>query len=262
VPVVNALKQELREKRVDCLILDPFIRTHGVSENDNNAFEQVATVFAEIADEVDCSIELVHHTRKPPPGGDGERTVDDGRGASSLIAKARSARVLNVMTKTEANDVGIEPNKRSLHFRIDNGKANMQPPAETAKWRKLVSVPLDNATADDPEDWVQVATQWEMPGALEGVTSAHLSQVIATVRADGEYRADPRAAKWIGKLVANVIGADLKEPIGERKVKRALKAWFQSKALAEREGKDASRRTVAFVEVGPGWEDESGPAQV
>ena len=50
----------------------------------------------------------------------------------------------------------------------------MQPPADKATWRKLVSVPLGNATDDDPEDWVQVVTKWEMPGALDDVTTAHL----------------------------------------------------------------------------------------
>jgi hypothetical protein len=170
--------------------------------------------------------------------------------------------VLNIMSKTDAGNVGVAADQRSLYFRIDNGKTNMQPPAEKARWCKLVSVPLGNAKQDFPEDWVQVATKWKMPGLLDGVTSAHLSQVIAKVRANGKYRADPRATKWIGKLVADVLSVDLKEAEGERKVKGALKAWFQSKALAEREGKDEARRTVLFVEVGPGWEDENGLAQV
>jgi hypothetical protein len=145
VPLVGALTRELREKHVDCLILDPFVSTHGVPENDNGAIERVATVFADIADEVNCCVELPHHTRKPPPGGDGDRTVDDGRGASALIFKARSARVLNIMSKTDAGNVGVAADQRSLYFRIDNGKTNMQPPAEKARWCKLVSVPLGNA---------------------------------------------------------------------------------------------------------------------
>jgi hypothetical protein len=56
-----------------------------------------------------------------------------------------------------------------------SGKANVKPPAEHIEWRKLVSVPLDNATPDDESDWVGVVTK--MPGALEGVTAGHLLRV-------------------------------------------------------------------------------------
>jgi hypothetical protein len=53
----------------------------------------------------------------------------------------------------------------------------MKPPAETAGWRKLVSVPLDNGTPEHEGDWVGVVTAWKMPGALKGVTTAHLLSV-------------------------------------------------------------------------------------
>ncbi len=257
VPMVEGLTRELREKHVDCLTLDPFVSTHSVPENDNGAIEQVASAYAGIADEANCAVELPHHTRKPPPGGDGERTVDDGRGASALIAKARSARVLNVMSKADADNVGVAADQRSLYFRIDNGKANMQPPAEKARWCKLVSVPLGNAVGDEPEDWVQVATKWEMPGAFDGVTTAHLAQVVAKVQA-GEYRADLRAAAWVGKAVADVLELDIADEAAKRRVNAILKGWFGNKVLVKRPGYDGNRKPVDFVGVGPGLEDESG----
>jgi hypothetical protein len=33
--------------------------------------------------------------------------------------------------------------------------------AEKAEWRKLVSVPLDNGTLEDPGDWIGVAIKWD-----------------------------------------------------------------------------------------------------
>lgn len=48
--------------------VDPFVKSHKVIENDNGAIDDVVTEWAHIADECNCSIELVHHVRKPPPG--------------------------------------------------------------------------------------------------------------------------------------------------------------------------------------------------
>src|SRR6202012_3480060 len=112
-----------------------------VSENDNNKINAVCKQWARIAEECNCSIELVHHARKPATG-QRETSVDDGRGASAMIAAVRSARVLNVMSEDEAARAGVE--SRRSYFRVDNGKANLAPPAEGSTWRQLVNVQLRN----------------------------------------------------------------------------------------------------------------------
>ena len=75
-----ALAKALHEHKIDVLVLDPFIKTHGVSENDNMAIDFVATTYAQIATGTNCSIELLHHIRKQGSGGGEEITADDGRG--------------------------------------------------------------------------------------------------------------------------------------------------------------------------------------
>ena len=40
-PDADALTKALIESRIDVLILDPFVKTHGVSENDNAAIDSV-----------------------------------------------------------------------------------------------------------------------------------------------------------------------------------------------------------------------------
>ncbi|MEZ5714386.1 MAG: AAA family ATPase [Paracoccaceae bacterium] len=62
--MVDKLTAALIENEVDVPILDPFISTHGVPENDNNAMDLVIKQFAAIADATNCAIDLVHHTRK------------------------------------------------------------------------------------------------------------------------------------------------------------------------------------------------------
>jgi hypothetical protein len=126
-------------------------------------------------------IELVHHARKT---GGAEITVDDGRGGSALLAKVRSARVLNGMTESEATKVGIE--KRRSIFRVENGKANLIAPADKADWYQLVSVDLGNG------DNVGVVTTWKWPDAFDGVEVSHL-RAVQTAIAAGRWRESSQA---------------------------------------------------------------------
>ena len=65
--------------------------------------DQVCREFARIANVTNCSTDLVHHTRKPAPGQE-ELSVTDSRGAGAVKDAVRSMRVLNTMTKTEAEN--------------------------------------------------------------------------------------------------------------------------------------------------------------
>jgi hypothetical protein len=141
---------------------------------------------------------VAHHIRKPASGSTAEITVDDARGAGALKDAGRSLRVLNGMSKEEAETISIKPVQRRCYFHIDNGKANMKPPAENIDWRKIVSVPLDNDTDEDEGDWVGVVTKWKMPGAMEGVTASDLLRVQKHIH-ECEWRENPRAEDWVGK---------------------------------------------------------------
>jgi RecA-family ATPase len=62
--VVEALVAELIARNVDVLVIDPFVSSHGVNENDNSAIDAVAKTWARIAKRANCAIVLVHHSRK------------------------------------------------------------------------------------------------------------------------------------------------------------------------------------------------------
>jgi len=146
------------------MIVDPFVASHRVVENDNPAIKAVASAWAEIADVTGCAIELVHHARKT---GGAQITVDDGRGGSALLAKVRSAQVLNGMTEDEGARAGVE-NRRSF-LRVQNGKANLTPPAAgQADWCRLISIELGNG------DSVGVVTRWTWPDPFDDVTATDL----------------------------------------------------------------------------------------
>ncbi len=137
----------IRANKIGLMIVDPFVASHRVVENDNPAIELVAATWAEIADVTGCAIELVHHARKTNGA---EITVDDGRGGSALLAKVRSARTLNGMTDNEAARAGVE--NRRAYLRVQNGKANLAPPAGAAEWYRLESFDLGNGGDGRPSD--------------------------------------------------------------------------------------------------------------
>jgi RecA-family ATPase len=207
-PVADALKAEMRMRAIDVMIIDPFVSCHRANENDSAAIDAVAKTWATIARNVSASVDLVHHVRKPS-GASSEYTVDDARGAGSLIGAVRSTRVLNRMSKEEAEKSGIPLDERRHYFRVDKGeKDNMRPPAEKAEWRKLVSVPLNNQTEEDPGDWVGVVTAWKMPSAFDGLTAADLLRVQQRIAQD-EWRENAQSDTWAGIAVAEVLDLDL-----------------------------------------------------
>lgn len=246
-PIVSAILDEVRSKSIDVLIIDPFVACHAVSENDNMKIEAVVRQWMRVAEEGRCAVELVHHVRKPS-NGQGETTVDDARGAGALLAKVRSARVLNAMSTAEADELGIDRKERFGFFRVDNGKANLMPRGGDARWRRMASVPLGNRI-NALEDEVGVVTEWQKPSALEGVTAADLVKVKLAVAA-GEWREDVRASNWVGLAVGGALGIETEEPQGRARVRSLINAWVRSGALEVVQGFDQARRPKQFVIVG------------
>lgn len=250
VPVVDAVKATIFENGIDVVVIDPFVSSHRVTENDNNAIDRVVKTWARIAEETNCAVELVHHSRKTYGR---EVEVEDGRGAVALLAAARAARVLNPMTEEEAQVAGIE--RRRLHFRVDDGKANLAPPAEHSTWYRLASVDLGNGHMGSG-DSIGVVTPfaYRAPDALDGVSVADLNAVQAAI-GNGRWRASVQARNWAGVAVADALGLDLAKPGVRAKVKRLLQIWIGSGALLEVDCKDEDYKVRPFVEIGEGTSD-------
>src|SRR5258708_20539944 len=138
-PVVDNIVSEIVERRVDVLIIDPFVSSHEVPENDNGAMDRIVKEWGRVAQRGNCAVELVHHSRKSSAG-ETEITVESSRGGKALTDGCRSVRVLNRMSKEEGESAGVE-NPR-VHFRTYIDKSNLAPPAETSTWFKLESVDL------------------------------------------------------------------------------------------------------------------------
>ena len=247
-PVVDALIAFITQHQIGAVIIDPFVSSHRVLENDNGAIDRVAKTWGRIANVTGCAVELVHHTRKT---GGAEVSVEDGRGASALLAAARHARTLRTMSEKEADTLGVERIDRQAYVRIDGGKANLSPPASGAVWFRLANVHLPNG------DYVQAASHWTPPDPFEGVAAADLLRVQEVIKAgrgeDAEgWRANIQAGDaWVGHAIGQALGLDVGQKRDAARARELLRKWLVSGALVKVERTiNAKGKTAPFVEVG------------
>jgi hypothetical protein len=236
-PVYEQIKAQLLERKIDVLTIDPFVSSHEVSENDNRAIDAVVKAWGRLADECNCSINLVHHVRK---GNGAEANADSARGAKALVDAARSVNVFNRMSPDEASLAGVAEDQRGFYFRVQNDKANLAPP-DKAAWYRMNNVSLDNG------DQVGVACPWKWPELFEGLSTRHLIAVQKAVDA-GEWRADVRSPEWVGFAVAAALEYDVES--SRRRISGLLKDWIKNGALKIVEREDEQRHNRKFVEVG------------
>ena len=246
-PVVKRMIEVIRALGIDAVIIDPFVSSHRVSENDNNAIDRVIKTWGQIADATNCAISLVHHTRK---GNGGEITADDARGASSLKGAVRRMRTVNVMTATEAEKAGITDGHRRYFYVDDSlGKNNMSPPATKRDWYRLTSVDLGNSGSGEPSDNIGVVTIWEYKTASAGVPADQIKAVMNRI-ATGGFRASDRSPMWAGNAIAAVLELDPKDRGKRDRIRQHLADWVAAGYLVQVERKDENRETRIFIEVG------------
>ena len=151
VRAVGALYHELikiiTELNIDLIAIDPFVKCHGVEENDNNAIDQVCIMLATIADEHDCAVDLVSHSRK---GGATPGDAERERGASSKKDAGRLMRTAIGMTDQEGELFKVPATERNSLVRVDDAKINLAPRSAEAMWFKIIGVPLGNGNPGYP----------------------------------------------------------------------------------------------------------------
>jgi hypothetical protein len=244
-PVVDSLVSEIIARKIDVLVIDPFVSCHEVAENDNSAMDMVVKEWGRVAERGNCAVLLVHHTRKM--GEAAEVTTESSRGGSSQTDACRVVRTVNRMTKQEATNAGVDNHR--LYFRTYNDKANFAPPVERSDWFKLESVDLGNGPMGLPGDSIGVVVNWDWPDATAGMTAADYDKVVAEV-SNGKWRKSIQANDWVGVAIANALDLDLDVPSEKAKVKAALRMYLDAKTLVVVERKDEDqRKSKKFVEV-------------
>lgn len=195
-PLEAMLRQAITTRQIDLLGLDPFVKLHGMEENDNGAMDFVCGLLVKLAIEFNIAVDVPHHTKKGQQlAGD----ADAGRGASAARDAGRLMYTLTRMADAEGETFGIPVEERKLYVRLDSSKVNIAPPSGEATWFKLIGVPLQNGTPDYPAgDEVQTVIPWHPPKTWGGITSAQLNAALDEIEAgmaNGQRYSDAGPAK-------------------------------------------------------------------
>lgn len=233
--LVQYLLREIPARNIGAVMIDPFVGAHRVNENDNMAIQAVFAEIRRLADLANCAIGLVHHIRK----GNGEdATIDSVRGAGSLIGAARAARVINRISADTAANLGIDAETARSLFRVDDGKANLAPPALKAVYRRMVGVHLANG------DWVGVATPFEIPDEWAGMTDDVVNEILRMIDLgpadpDGKeerYSLRPQDRdRWVGNVITSYQFDDPRHMKSAAQAKIIIQTWVENGLLIEEE---------------------------
>ena len=235
-PVAAQVREQMETHDISVLQVDPFVKSHYAEENDNKQIDAVLDVFGDIAKQCGAAVDLVHHTRKPPAGfvtvaGD----INTARGAGALSGAVRSARTITGMSDKEAEAFDIERARRTWFVRVDEAKANMSAPAESATWFERHSIELASG------DYVGVLDTWTPPDPFDGMgvdRARHILTTIGDGMDDGQrFVATARGAteRWAGNVL---IGSGVKEGAA----KAILRTWLANEVIEMREYRNPVRR--------------------
>ena len=245
-PQVPALIAEIKRRGVRLLIVDPFVRSHRVEENHNDEIDFVAALWAQVADQADCAILLVHHFKKGGVSGDASAF----RGATALIDASRAAVTLTTMSADEAQRLNIDEKDRWQYIRVDSAKLNLAPQPENAVWLHLLGIDLQNGADGREPDNVQTVERWEPKTVWADTTTAGLNEALDLIAAGPEpgilFNATRRGGsnRWAGQVLVQSLG--LTEP----QAGQMIKDWLKNETLEEVEYHHPThRRLVPGVRV-------------
>jgi hypothetical protein len=237
----------IRKHRIVAVIVDPFVRTHKVSENDNRAIDLVAQQFDRVAQETRCAVSLFHHTKK---GANGAGDISGSRGASALVDAARIAHTLTPMTSKEGEGYGLPGLRYKWYTRLDNAKANLSPPGENTVWFEKTSVDLFDDSSKtvvalrraDPRSDMERSDQRAILAAIGDLIPEQAERGIRDLAR--EIKEDERhlLSDKHEETIARGIIKCLAEPVvmGKRQI------WYEERPAAK-----SGKRTVRLVRSKP-----------
>lgn len=243
-PDQEALTREARAHGIGLIVVDPFVKSHVLNENDNAHMDAAATAWAEVAEAAGAAVLLVHHTRKSAPGAT-EHSAEAARGAKSLTDAARSASLLSPMTAPEAEQLGVAAAERWRHVRLDDAKANLAPLA-AARWFRLATVALGNATPEYPHgDQVAAIEPWRPTSPWAAHSPSELNRVLDQLAAGpapgcryAPSRRGRTQSRWAGDVLVQQLG------VNEAQAAAMVETWLKTGLLLAASYHDAEQRRI------------------
>jgi hypothetical protein len=225
----SLVREAIATWNLDIVCLDPFVKTHGVNENDNNAIDFVCDLLAAIAIELNVAVDSPHHTNK---GSSTPGDANRGRGASAAKDAGRLVYTLTPMALEEGELFGVNEQLRRSLIREDSAKVNITPPATEARWFRLIGQPLGNVTPEYPKgDNVQTVEVWEPPSTWGGLDTALLNRILDAIDAGLPNGQRFSNASRAGTRAAWQVVRDHAPDKTEGACRAVIKAWCRSGTL-------------------------------
>jgi hypothetical protein len=239
-PDEEALTREARARDVRLLVIDPFVHSHSLNENDNAAMAAAMAAWGRVAQEAQCAVILVHHTRKGALGGN----IEDGRGASAIAAAARVGLTLARMDDETGERFDVPQRDRWRYVRIDDAKASQAPKASRADWIRLASIDLGNGNDTYPSgDSVQVVEPWTPPDVFDGISVDDANRVLDAIDHGAGHgalysarRGGAGKARWAGNVLVEMLD------LNETQAAQVIDTWVKNGVLVETQYRDEAQR--------------------
>lgn len=237
------IEADVVAKNIDLVILDPFVKTHSVEENQNSIIDDVAQILTDLASKYSIAVDTPHHVSKGPadPG-----NANRGRGASSHVNAGRLIYTLTPMSLEEAATFKITEDERRQYVRIDSAKVNITKVGGAAKWFHLVGVPLGNVSDLYPNgDEVQTVEPWSPPATWDYLSTDLLNQMLSAIDAglcDGSKYTDAPNA---GERAAWRVVTQFAPNKTEGQAREIIRTWVRNGVLVKTEYKNPQTRKSA-----------------
>lgn len=244
--MLDLMIEKINKNKIGVVIFDPFVSTHAVNENSNSSIQQVVAMLRRLARETSAAVAVVHHVRK---GNGDDAGIDSVRGAGSLIGAARAARIINRVSEEDALKLGVDPADARSIFRVDDGKANLAPPAHAAVYRRMVSVEIDNG------EWIGVTTKFDPPDAFDGISAKDTRDFQKAVDEANEngnpFRESSQSSNWVGIKIAEMFEIELTDKKGKGRVLEMIRAWKKADVIRVEKAKDGIKgREIPIIVTG------------
>jgi hypothetical protein len=206
----------------DVLFCDPLAELHNAEENDNTAMRAVVAAFRSLAKRLNIAVVILHHDRK---GNSAPGDMDRVRGASAISGAVRVMLTLTTMTEEEADKLGIRPEERRRHFRIDGAKSNYAP-TQDAEWWRLAAYEIENG------EQIAACMPWQAPSPWAGLQWDQITRIMAEIeagpgRAGALWMVDKKGAFWAGHVLIK------HSSLNEKQAGVLLKAWEANGVLQQ-----------------------------
>ena len=137
---VSGLVEHLKEQQINLLIIDPLSAVNPADENSNSAMAKIIRELSSMAQDADCAVLLVHHTRKISKGERVKGNAESSRGAKALSDGCRVVTTLSAMSPGEAKQRSVDTKVAASFIQLCDAKQNYRPASNDERWFQIMSV--------------------------------------------------------------------------------------------------------------------------